>query len=72
MVVIDQLSCPACGNPFTEGKPCNLTCRRVWLRENMAEVESSDEEQKAQRFLAYLEAVKFDLPPQPTSPNWIF
>jgi hypothetical protein len=40
-------------------------------RENMVEVEPADEEQKVQRLLADPDAVKFDLPLQPTSPNWI-
>jgi|HubBroStandDraft_1064217.scaffolds.fasta_scaffold05507_4 hypothetical protein len=37
----------------------------------MVEVEPADEEQKVQRLLADPDAVKFDLPLQPTSPNWI-
>jgi len=56
--VIDFLACPNCGSPFTEGKPCNLTCNRALM------VSNSSEDQKAQRFMAELQAVRFYLHPE--------
>jgi len=29
-VILDFLACPNCGNPETEGRLCNLTCRRAF------------------------------------------
>jgi hypothetical protein len=38
--IIDFLSCPNCGNPYTCGQPCNLTCRRQWGQKEAREHQS--------------------------------
>ena len=32
-IIVDLLACPNCGNPFTDGKPCNLTCERAFAED---------------------------------------
>jgi hypothetical protein len=38
MKIIDHLSCPNCGCPHTDGKPCNLRCRREWAEKQQPHV----------------------------------
>jgi hypothetical protein len=54
-MILDLLACPNCGCPFTDGKPCNLTCSREYRAKQ--EAEAAKEGAKARRFLAELKAV---------------
>jgi hypothetical protein len=63
-MVTDFLSCPQCGNPLTDGKLCNLTCRRAFtspsghaFKEVFAEAQIVAQ---VERFMLALDATRFN------------
>jgi len=67
--------CPNCGNTSTNGRPCNLTCKRALQNKFHGSIVSQKEHDEmreglkaafitaqVERFMDQLEDVRFDLP----------